>query len=132
YEHYWNLGGVLFSKAFPDQMRNEDANNLAKAFAERKIRSVIDDPAIADDLIPDDHPIGTKRIVTDSGYFQTYNSDHVTLVNLRRTPFEKITAEGVEIAGPDGPELHELDVLVFATGFDAVTGALGAIDIRGR
>lgn len=132
YEHYWNLGGVLFSKAFPDQMRNEDANNLAKAFAERKIRSVIEDPVIADDLIPDDHPIGTKRIVTDSGYFQTYNSDHVKLVNLRRTPFEKITAEGVEIAGLDGPELHELDVLVFATGFDAVTGALGAIDIRGR
>ncbi|KAA0918026.1 NAD(P)/FAD-dependent oxidoreductase [Dietzia sp. ANT_WB102] len=132
YEHYWNLGGVLFSKAFPDQLRNEDANQLAKEFAERKIRSVIEDPAVADDLIPTDHPIGTKRIVTDSGYFQTYNSDHVKLVNLRRTPIQRITADGVEIAGPDGPELHELDVLIFATGFDAVTGALGAMDIRGR
>ena len=134
YEHYWNLGGVLFSKAFPDQMRDEAANQLAREFAERKIRSVIEDQSVADDLIPNDHPIGTKRIVTDSGYFQTYNSDHVELVNLRRTPIEKITAEGVETAGADGedPRLHQLDVLIFATGFDAVTGALGAMDVRGR
>ena len=150
YEHYWNLGGVLFSKAFPDQMRSEEANRLAREFAERKIRAVIEDRTVADDLIPTDHPIGTKRIVTDSGYFQTFNLEHVELVNLRRTPIERITAAGVvtagvdgtadgsgaagaaEGSGADGERLHELDVLIFATGFDAVTGALGAIDIRGR
>lgn len=134
YEHYWNLGGVLFSKAFPDQMRNEDANKLARKFAENKIRAVIEDQSAADDLIPTDHPIGTKRIVTDSGYFQTYNSEHVQLVNLRRTPIGKITADGVVTAGGTSAaeELYELDVLIFATGFDAVTGALGAIDLRGR
>ena len=132
YEHYWTLGGVLFSKAFPDQLRSEDANRLARGFAERKIRAEIEDQSVADQLIPTDHPIGTKRIVTDSGYFRTFNSPHVELVNLRRTPIERITAEGVEIVGPDGPELRELDVLIFATGFDAVTGAMGAMDIRGR
>lgn len=151
YEHYWNLGGVLFSKAFPDQMRDEDANRLARGFAERKIRSVIDEQAVADDLIPNDHPIGTKRIVTDSGYFQAFNNEHVQLVNLRRTPIERITTRGVVIRGSGGTEsvgeqgagvegdgdasaerLHDLDVLIFATGFDAVTGAMDAMDIRGR
>lgn len=134
YEHYWNLGGVLFSKAFPDQMRDEQANQLAREFAERKIRSVIDDQSVADHLIPTDHPIGTKRIVTDSGYFQTYNLDHVELVNLRRTPIDRITADGPVTVGEgdEAARLHELDVLIFATGFDAVTGAMDAIDIRGR
>ncbi|WP_182347196.1 flavin-containing monooxygenase [Tomitella gaofuii] len=133
YEHYWTLGGVLFSKAFPDQMRNEDANALARDFAERKIRAVVDDPAVADELIPTDHPIGTKRIVTDSGYFQTYNRDNVDLVNLRRTPIERITPSGIDTADPDGgTTARDLDVLIFATGFDAVTGAMDRIDIRGR
>ncbi len=129
YEHYWTLGGVLFSKSFPDQLRSEEANALARDFAERKIRSVIDDPSVADDLVPSDHPIGTKRIVTDSGYFQTFNRDNVALVNLRRTPIERITPDGV-VTG-DGTA-HRLDVLIYATGFDAVTGAMDAIDIRGR
>src|SRR5699024_4706456 len=101
YEHYWTLGGVLFSKSFPDQLRNEDANRLARDFAERKIRAVLDDRSVADDLIPTDHPIGTKRIVTDSGYFQAYNRDTVRLVNLRRAPITRITAAGVETAGAD-------------------------------
>lgn len=133
YEHYWNLGGVLFSKAFPDQMRNEEANALARGFAERKIRSVVDDQCVADDLIPTDHPIGTKRIVTDSGYFQAYNRNNVELVNLRRTPIERITESGIDTAAEDGAGTHrDLDVLIFATGFDAVTGAMGSLDIRGR
>ncbi|QDQ96267.1 flavin-containing monooxygenase [Tomitella fengzijianii] len=133
YEHYWDLGGVLFSKAFPDQMRNEDANALARDFAERKIRDVIDDQSVADDLVPTDHPIGTKRIVTDSGYFQSYNRDNVELVNLRRTPIERVTPTGIGTAdGNGGTDFHDLDVLIFATGFDAVTGAMDRIDIRGR
>lgn len=133
YEHSWKLGGVLFSKAFPDQMRNEEANKLARDFAERKIRSVIDDQSVADHLIPTDHPIGTKRIVTDSGYFQAYNRDNVDLVNLRETPIHRVAATGVETVDDNGATTrHDLDVLVFATGFDAVTGAMEAIDIRGR
>src|SRR5699024_3949563 len=132
YEHYWTLGGVLFSKSFPDHLRSEDANRLARDFAERKIRAVRDHRAVADDLIPTDHPIGTKRIVTDSGYFEAYNRDNVRLVNLRRTPTTRITAAGVETAGDDGAALHEADVLIFATGFDAVTGAMDAVDVRGR
>lgn len=127
FEHYWAKGGVLFGKTFADQMSNLQANDLARDFAERKIRAVIDDPEVADALIPTDHPIGTKRIVTDSGYFETYNRDNVVLVNLRETPIVAIDETGIATADAH----YDLDVLVFATGFDAITGALSRIDIRG-
>ena len=93
-----------------------------------KIRAVIDDPQVADILVPDDHPIGAKRICTDSNYFQTFNSPHVQLVSVRRTPITAIDATGIVTT-----EAHfDLDVIVFATGFDALTGSLGKIDIAGR
>lgn len=133
FEQYWEMGGVLFGKTFADQMSSIEANNLARDFAERKIRAVIDDQAIADVLVPTDHPIGTKRIVTDSGYFQTYNRENVTLVNLRETPIEAIDETGIRTGSAEaGSAHHDLDVLVFATGFDAITGSLDRIDIRGR
>lgn len=128
FEHYWSRGGVLFGKTFADQMSDIRANDLAREFAEAKIRAVVDDPATAEKLIPTDHPIGTKRIVTDSGYFQTYNRDNVDLVDLRERPIDRVEAGGIRVSG----ELIELDVLVFATGFDAITGAAERIDIRGR
>ncbi|MGZ0145316.1 flavin-containing monooxygenase [Rhodococcus qingshengii] len=128
FEQYWQKGGVLFAKTFADQMSNIDANNLAREFAERKIRALVDDPAVADLLVPTDHPIGTKRIVTDSGYFQTYNRDNVSLVNLRETPISAIDESGIVTAD----SRYELDTIVFATGFDAITGSLDRIDIRGR
>ncbi|PRC46782.1 cyclohexanone monooxygenase, partial [Mycobacterium sp. ITM-2017-0098] len=92
----WSEGGVLFSKTFPDQLTNLAANDLARKFAEDRIRELVADPQIADDLIPVDHPIGTKRICTDTGYYQTFNNDHVTLVNLRRDPITAITADAVQ------------------------------------
>ena len=120
----WRDGGVLFSKTFPDQGSVLAANDLARQFAENRIREIVDDPAIAEDLIPTDHPIGTKRICTDAGYYATFNRDNVRLVNLRREPIEAITTDGVRT----GEQTYECDVLVFATGFDALTGAMTRID----
>ncbi|RDI46241.1 flavin-containing monooxygenase [Nocardia mexicana] len=126
-EERWNGGGVLFNKVFPDQNSDPVANDIVREFAEAKIRARIDDPRVAADLIPDDHPIGTKRICTDTGYYETFNRPNVHLVNLRREPIEEITPGGIRTA--DG--FIELDTLVYATGFDAMTGALLRIDIRG-
>lgn len=126
-EARWNEGGVLFAKTFPDQSSDLVANDYAREFAEAKIRSIVEDPQVADDLIPKDHPIGTKRIVTDSGYYAMYNRENVALVNLRRDPIEQVTAWGIKT----GDASYELDVIVFATGFDALTGALTSIDLRG-
>ncbi|MDZ7728376.1 MAG: hypothetical protein U5Q44_09405 [Dehalococcoidia bacterium] len=86
------------------------------------------DPAVAEDLLPDDHPVGTKRICVDMGYYDTYNRDNVSLVNLKKTPIERLTPRGVQTSTAE----YEVDCIVFATGFDAMTGALFAMDIRGR
>lgn len=128
FEKRWELGGVLFSKTFADQMIDPAANEQARTFYEEKIRAVIDDPALADLLIPTDHPIGTKRICTDSNYFQTFNRDNVTLVSVRHTPIESIDAEGINTSDAH----YALDAIVLATGFDAMTGALAKINIVGR
>ncbi|MBU4615695.1 NAD(P)/FAD-dependent oxidoreductase [Rhodococcus sp. GG48] len=128
YEERWKLGGVLYSKTFPDQLTDQAANDAAREFWEEKVRAVIDDPAIADLLIPDDHAIGAKRIVTDSGYYETYNRDNVELVNLKATPIA-----GMDAAGVNTTEAHyDLDAIVLATGFDAMTGSLDKLDIVGR
>lgn len=120
----WAEGGVLFSKTFPDQLTDLAANDIARQFAEARIRELVADPAVAEDLIPVDHPIGTKRICTDMGYYQSFNRDHVTLVNLRREPITSVTANAVHTSAATYP----CDALVFATGFDAMTGALTRID----
>jgi len=124
---FWQRGGVLFGKAFPQQSIDPRINDLARAYAEERIREVVKDPQVADDLVPTDHPIGTKRICTDTNYYETFNRDHVTLVNLRRDPIEAVEATGVRTASG----FHELDVLVLATGFDAMTGAMTRIDLVG-
>ncbi|KQY54338.1 MULTISPECIES: flavin-containing monooxygenase [unclassified Nocardioides] len=127
-EKGWTTGGVLFGKTFPDQYTNIVSNDYARDFAVAKIRAIVEDPEVADDLIPSDHPIGTKRICTDSGYYATFNRDNVALVNLRKDPIEHIADWGVKTSESS----YELDVLVFATGFDAMTGALTRMDIRGE
>ncbi len=104
------------------------ANDEARKFYEEKIRAVIDDPDLADLLIPDDHPIGTKRICTDSNYFQTFNRPNVTLISVRNTPIESIDDTGINTSAAH----FEIDALVLATGFDALTGALAKVDIVGR
>jgi cation diffusion facilitator CzcD-associated flavoprotein CzcO len=120
----WSQGGVLFSKTFPDQLTDLVANDVAREFAEARIREIVTDPRVAEDLIPTDHPIGTKRICTDAGYYATFNRPNTRLVNLRRDPIEAVTADGVRTR----TGTHPCDVLVFATGFDAMTGALTRID----
>ncbi|GBE67687.1 cyclohexanone monooxygenase [Mycobacterium sp. MFM001] len=128
FEKRWQLGGVLFSKTFPDQMIDPVANEEAKRFYEEKVRAIIDDPEVADLLIPDDHPIGTKRICTDTNYFQTFNKSHVKLVSVRQTPIESIDETGINTTDAH----YDVDIIVLATGFDAMTGALANIDIVGR
>ncbi|ORB66344.1 flavin-containing monooxygenase [Mycolicibacterium tusciae] len=128
FEKRWELGGVLFSKTFSDQMTDIEANDEARKFYEEKVRVVIDDPEVADLLIPNDHPIGTKRICTDTNYFQTFNRSHVELVSVRKTPIESIDATGITTSDAR----FDVDAIVLATGFDAMTGALAKIDIVGR
>ncbi|MFE7328587.1 flavin-containing monooxygenase [Streptomyces sp. NPDC057565] len=129
FEKRWELGGVLYSKTFPDQLTDRAANDAARAFWEEKVRARIDDAAVADLLVPTDHPIGTKRIVTDSDYYETYNRDNVRLVGLRGNAIERIDERGIGLA--DGEHIG-LDAIVFATGFDAMTGAVDRIEVRGR
>lgn len=128
FEKRWELGGVLFSKTFSDQMTDMAANEEARKFYEEKVRAVIADPDVADLLIPTDHPIGTKRICTDTNYFQTFNKPHVKLVSVRETPIVSIDASGINTSDSH----YDLDAIVLATGFDAMTGALAKIDIVGR
>jgi cation diffusion facilitator CzcD-associated flavoprotein CzcO len=120
----WAQGGVLFGKTFPDQLTDLSANDVAREFAEARIREIVRDPHVADELIPTDHPIGTKRICTDVGYYDTFNRDNTRLVNLRREPIEAITVGAVRTSAAT----YRCDALVFATGFDAMTGALTRID----
>ena len=126
-EEWWATGGARFLAAFADTMVSEEANQLVADFIHRKIRGIVNDPVTAEALCPKSHPVGTKRICVDTDYFQTYNRDNVRLVDLRATPIQRITADGIRV----GEEEILLDDLVLATGFDAMTGALQRIDIRG-
>jgi cyclohexanone monooxygenase len=128
FEARWKLGGFAFLGSFDDVMRDLDANALAADFVREKIRAVVRDPAVADLLTPTDHPIGSKRICVDTDYFATFNRPTVRLVSVREHPIEEITETGLVTGG----EHHDLDVLVLATGFDAMTGSFTRLDIRGR
>ena len=129
YEAAWELGEIIPAYwPFNDIILNPAANETLADFYRNKIRSVVDDPEIAETLCPNDHPWGTKRLCLDSNYFETFNSPHVRLVDLRKTPITTITEEGIDTSG----ESFEFDAIVFATGFDAMTGAIVAVDITGR
>ncbi len=128
YEMLWQSGGSIgFLSCYSDFLVNEEANETAAEFVREKIRSVVKDPKVAALLTPDDHPIGTKRLCLDTGYYETYNRPNVTLVDVRAAPIEEITPKGVRTVDKE----YELDAIAFATGFDAMTGALREIDIRG-
>ncbi len=129
YERAWE-GGLLFESinVFADVLSNAAANHEYAEFFRNKIRSIVDDPQTAADLCPTDHPIATKRPCLDSNYYATYNLPHVRLVNVRKHPIRQVTESGIDTAD----ESFTLDAIVFATGFDAVTGAITAVDIRGR
>ena len=128
FEARWARGGANFTHAFNDIFVNKQANDTAAEFVRSKIRSIVRDPAVAETLCPYNHPIGTKRICVDTNYYATFNRENVTLVDIRRSPIEEVTPTG--LCTRDAK--YELDSLVFATGYDAVTGALLRIDIRGR
>ena len=127
-EKYWRIGGARFIGVIADAMIDKDSNRIVADFVRDKIRAIVTDRATADALCPTSHPIGTKRICVDSDYYETYNRPNVKLLDIRQNPIERITANGVQLH--DG-SFHELDTLVLATGFDAMTGALLSIDVRG-
>lgn len=128
YERRWNKGGVNFVHAFNDLMVNKASNDTIAEFVRERIRRTVKDPAVAQALCPMDHPLGAKRICVDIGYYETYNRPNVRLVDLKATPFETVTEHTVHTR----TEAFELDALVCATGYDALTGAVLNIDIRGR
>lgn len=128
YERRWQKGGANFMHAFNDILVDRQANDTAADFVRAKIRQIVTDPDVAQKLLPHDHPLGTKRICVDTDYYETFNRDNVTLVDVRQAPIEALTTTGLRAGGHD----YAFDAIVFATGFDAMTGALSAIDIRGR
>ncbi|GAC1631522.1 MAG: NAD(P)/FAD-dependent oxidoreductase [Nevskia sp.] len=129
YEDRWNnLGGLHFMATFNDLMFNNEANATAAEFICEKIRGIVKDPAKAEILMPKNGVVGCKRLCSDTGYFETFNRSNVALVDVSQTSIDEVTAHGVSVAGEEYP----VDDLVFATGFDAMTGALLGVDIRGR
>lgn len=128
FEKRWNQGSFNFLSAFNDLMSSKEANKHAVDFVHRKIHERVHDPAVAELLCPKDHPLGTKRLCVDTDYYETYNRDNVTLVDVKTTPIKQIVPSGLQV----GDDTYPLDAIVFATGFDAMTGALMNIDIRGR
>jgi cyclohexanone monooxygenase len=130
YETKWAEGGsISFLYSYTDLLVNKDSNDTASEFVRQKIRGIVRNPAVAEILAPKDHPIGTKRLCLDTNYYETYNRNNVSLVDVKNDPIEQITPTGLRTGTTEhGP----FDSIVFATGFDAMTGALREIDIRVR
>ncbi len=128
YESRWTSGGLTFMGVYNNLPLDKAANDTAANFVREKIAEIVRDPAVAKLLQPNNHPIGSKRICVDTDYFATFNRDNVTLVDIKSNPIEEILPNGVRTGGKD----YEVDALVLATGFDAMTGSVAKIDIRGR
>jgi cation diffusion facilitator CzcD-associated flavoprotein CzcO len=128
FEAAWETGTLYgMVAAFNDLLVDRDANDTAADFVRARIRDVVDDPEVAERLSPRNHPFGTKRPCLDTDYYATYNRDNVTLVDVRSTPIVEITSAGIRTAAGE----HDVDAIVFATGFDAMTGPLLGPDITG-
>jgi len=129
YEASWAEGGIRFlSTSFKDVSTDRRANDTMAEFIRKKIREMVQDPETAEKLMPTDHPFGSKRPLVDTDYFETYNRANVELVDIRHSPIQEITPRGIRT---DDQEF-EFDMIVFATGFDAMTGTFFKMDIRGR
>jgi cyclohexanone monooxygenase len=126
-EERWQKGGAYFLATVADTVVSPKTNEVVAEFVRDKIRAVVTDAETAEALCPTSHPIGTKRICVDSHYYKTYNRPNVSLVDLTRTPIDHITSSGVKTSERD----YEFDVLILATGFDAMTGAMLKMDVRG-
>ena len=128
YDRRWAEGGVNFVHAFNDIYTHEPSNRTAADYVRGKIRSIVRDPVTAEKLCPKDHPVGTKRLCVDHGYYETFNRPNVELVDIREHGIERVTPTGIRANGRE----WELDAIIFATGYDALTGSLTAIHIAGR
>jgi len=127
-EAQWRQGGLVMWNVFSDLMTSGDANETASEFMRAKIRDVVNDPETAERLCPTTHPMGSKRLCVDTNYYETFNRDNVTLIDIAEQPIERLSTNGLIQGGRE----HAFDVIVFATGFDAMTGTLLRMDIRGR
>ena len=125
---YGEPGFGIWMGNFRDILVDRKANALISEFVARKIRQRVKDPAVAEKLIPKNHGFGTRRVPLESGYFEVYNQPNVKLVDITETPIERITPTGVKTSDAE----YEFDIIVYATGFDAITGSFDRIDIRGR
>jgi cyclohexanone monooxygenase len=127
-EEAWRRGGIWFlDGTFTDAVTNLEANTVVADFVRSKIDEIVDDPQTAEKLKPRTYPWGTKRVPVGTDFYETFNRDNVSLVDLRADPIEVVTRSGIKTASAE----HELDVIVYATGFDALTGALTRLGIRG-
>jgi len=125
----WQQGDLLtINSSFSDLVTNAEANVEVQEFFRNKVRAKVEDEKTAEDLCAKDFPLFTKRLCLETKYFETFNKPHVKLVNLHRNPIKSITESGIDT----NEESMEFDAIVFATGFDAMTGAIVAVDIRGR
>ena len=125
-EQRWTYGGHALQTVFTDQGTDVTANGIVGDFVREKIRSVVARAEVADKLVPTEYPIGTRRLCVDTRYYETFNRDNVTLVDLRTDPIDRFTATGIRTRSAD----IDLDVVVFATGFTAFTGSLYAANVR--
>jgi cation diffusion facilitator CzcD-associated flavoprotein CzcO len=127
FQRHWELGGLLYLGAFGDLVLDPKANDMAADFVRQKIKATVKDPAVAEKLLPDS-AIFCKRLCADTGYYKTFNRDNVSLVDVNEAAIETFTETGLRTA----QHSYDVDVIIYATGFDAMTGALQRIDITGR
>ena len=127
FEEAWEKGGMFLNNAFYDITMDPKSNELVSEFIRSKIREKVKKSDIVEDLLPN-YYYATKRPILDTNYWEVYNEDHVTLVNLREQPIERITENGIQTT----LEEYDLDIIVYATGYDAMTGTLLKLDIQGR
>ena len=128
YTKRWAIGGTGFLGSFNDLLTNADANYTAAEYVRQQIKRVVKDKETAEILCPRSYPIGTKRICIDTGYFETYNRENVKLVDISKKPIQRLVADGIIV----DDQLYPFDSIIFATGFDAMTGSIFNVDIKGR
>jgi cation diffusion facilitator CzcD-associated flavoprotein CzcO len=124
---YDSPGFGVWMGQFSDTLTDREANRLASEFIAKKIRQRVKDPAVAEKLIPKNHGLGTRRVPLETGYYEVYNQPNVELVDINETRIERVTPRGIKTTAGE----HEFDIIIYATGFDAITGAFDRIDIRG-
>ena len=128
YTKRWAIGGTGFLGSFNDLLTNADANYTAAEYVRQQIKRVVKDKETAEILCPRSYPIGTKRICIDTGYFETYNRENVKLVDISKQPIQRLVTDGIIV----DDQLYPFDSIIFATGFDAMTGSIFNVDIKGR